>query len=360
MNLEFDHHQFEGHGKYPVSATSGIAFSDYDRMHTESHKAKPTAWVPPFALNDKQLQAVLLRRAWRYAFHLLPFPENVNREELNRAATGKALKGYAIKPGAPPVQHEMRDRHIAAVRRAGGYMELQAAIAFRAWRLGQDSVAVADSLGMTPWAVRVQLWRLRDVAKKLGFEVGRAGYTTGLTRSTRIDIAQAVEMYNNGSTIKEISAHCGYAGGSGCGAVRQRLRAAGVKMRNQGRPKPPTLVDVKLAARLRNEGMTFTEIAKQFGCAHMTVHNALCHAGLHMRITAFRPRKRRPKGSLVDVQLAAHLRGEGMSYKAIAKQFGCTLTTIFSALCRAGLHVRVMPPRKNRATIGSAVVKSEP
>ncbi len=236
--LHFDLHQFQSRGKFPVSAESKIAFEDFSRMHSEYRGKNPTSFVPPFALNDKQLQAVLLRRAWAYVRHgPNVFPDNASREEINRAATAKALKGYAIRENAAPIQHEMRDKHIAAVRRAGGYMELLAAIAFRAWRLGQDSVAVGDSLGMTPWTVRVHLWRLRDVAKKLGFDVGRAGYTAGMTRSSRINMEQAVEMYNNGLSIRQIALQVGYTGYySGNSRIRQLLVAAGIELRAKKKP----------------------------------------------------------------------------------------------------------------------------
>jgi hypothetical protein len=43
-----------------------------------------------------------------------------------------------------------------------------------------NSIEVSESLGMTPQAVRVNLWRMRDAAKSLGFDVGRAGYTAGM------------------------------------------------------------------------------------------------------------------------------------------------------------------------------------
>jgi hypothetical protein len=184
--LLFDNYQFEGRGAYPVSAETRIAFDDYWRsMHCEQHRAKPAPWVPPFALNDKQLQKVLLMRAWRYIHNGSPMPHNVKREEVNREATAKALRGYGIRDDAPPIQHVIQDKHKTAVRKAGGLLAMHAAIAFRAWRLGMDSVAVAETLGMTPQAVRQALWRMRDTARRLGLDVGHAGYTAGKKRVPR-------------------------------------------------------------------------------------------------------------------------------------------------------------------------------
>ena len=76
-----------------------------------------------------------------------------------------------------------------AVRRAGGYLQLQGAIAFRAWRLHQDSITVADSLGLTSMNIRVTLQRLRDTAEQLGFPVGKHHPTRGTKRrkSNRVE-----------------------------------------------------------------------------------------------------------------------------------------------------------------------------
>lgn len=176
--------------RYPVSAeyspdgweSPGIAFEDYTRCHTEQHLGRLPHWVPEFALNTEQLQIVLMARAWRYAHGTAPFPQNTNWERLNEAATARALRGFEIHPAASANQFAKRDKHIEAVQRAGGYLQLQGAIAFRAWRLNQDSVTVADSLGLTSVSVRVTLERLRATAEQLGFPTGKQGYTRGTKR----------------------------------------------------------------------------------------------------------------------------------------------------------------------------------
>lgn len=179
-DLQFDRHQFDGpqHRQYPASAKTRISFDDYQRMQTAQHKGV-SPWVPPFALNDRQLRQVLLVRAWRYVHGGMTLPENVDKDVLNKKATARALAGHKISEKAEARQHEIAKTHIAAVRRAGGLMQLWAAVAFRAWRLRQDSVAVAESLSITPYHVRITLCRLRAVAKELGFEIGRAGHRAG-------------------------------------------------------------------------------------------------------------------------------------------------------------------------------------
>jgi hypothetical protein len=243
-DLHFDPYQFAGRGRFPVSAATSIAFTDYQRMHTETHNVNPAAWVPPFALNDKQLQKVLLLRAWRYT-HKRGRPQEADRDKINADATAKALKGNSVAADAPAIQREMVKAHIAAVRKAGGYMQLHAAISFRSWRLGLNSPEVAESLGMTPYAVRVALWRLRDAAKELGFDVGRVGHTAGTKRKPPkpqrkpkrecrrgrpqlIDSARAVALYHRGMSLTDIAVQFGYKRWTGLGSVRHALLVAGV------------------------------------------------------------------------------------------------------------------------------------
>jgi hypothetical protein len=178
--------------QYPVSATytpdgwesPGLAYEDYTRCHKEQHLGRQPQWVPEFALNANQLQIVLMVRAWHYVYGIRQFSQNEKEgwEELNRAATEKALRGRVIKAEADAEQFAKIDRHIEAVKRAGGYLQLQGAVAFRAWRLNQDSITVADSLGLTSMNVRVILQRLRNTAEQLGFPVGKHHPTRGTTR----------------------------------------------------------------------------------------------------------------------------------------------------------------------------------
>jgi hypothetical protein len=94
-------------------------------------------------------------------------------------ATQLALRGWKID--ASPVQHKNIVEHIAAVKRAGGYLELQAAIAFWAWRLGQESPTIATGVGLTPTNVRQALCRMKRIAFTLGFDTGAANHRRGAT-----------------------------------------------------------------------------------------------------------------------------------------------------------------------------------
>jgi hypothetical protein len=158
--------------RFPVSADSHIAYEDFSRMHQEDHAARQSRWVPPFALNTSQLRRVLLVRCWRYVHNQTPVPAILNWQELNRAATAHTLEPHKILVTSPLLQKLMYARHVEAVIRAGGYLAFQSAVAYRSWRLGQDSVTVAESLGVSPQCVRANLQRLRDIGRMLGFDCG--------------------------------------------------------------------------------------------------------------------------------------------------------------------------------------------
>ena len=183
-DLNFQPWQFMGAGQnLAACAETEISMNDFSRMQTIHTSVKRGGWVPPFALNIEQLKKVLLLRAWRYVYGgSRPFPKTASLQELNRAATKHALANRNIGVGAPALQHQMNASHVLAVKRAGGYLELQAAIAFRCWRLGGDSVTVGESLSVSPCSVRGNLQRLRDKARETGYDVGKEHHARGKKR----------------------------------------------------------------------------------------------------------------------------------------------------------------------------------
>ena len=158
--------------RHPVSAESNIAYEDFSRMHRENHAARQSKWVPPFALNTSQLRRVLLVRCWRYLHNHTPVPETLDWQEMKKAATAHTLQPHKILPESPLVQKLMYARHVAAVIKCGGYLQFQSALAWRAWRLGMSSVDIAESLNISPQCVRINLQRLRDIARFLNFDCG--------------------------------------------------------------------------------------------------------------------------------------------------------------------------------------------
>lgn len=179
-DLNFDPYQFANHQSHAVEAeytqegwtSNGIAFEDYQRMQAQSSSVtiRHRRWRPAFAASDEKLRRVLLHKAWSYVHNRhSSLPDDW--KTVNAAATKKALE--LLKVGfkyCPAHKRGESAAHVAAVKHAGGYLELLAALAYRAWRLGQDSVGVAEALHMTPQSVRVNLQRMCDVARSLGYE----------------------------------------------------------------------------------------------------------------------------------------------------------------------------------------------
>jgi hypothetical protein len=244
-NLHFDQHQFAGRRSQPVEAqytlegwsSNGIAFEDYARMSSRSSSVSPRhkRWTPAFAASDEKLRRVLLHRAWLYLHGVTNGSAPDDRQAINAAATRKALELSKVSFGScSPRKRAENDAHISAVKRAGGYLALQSALAYRAWRLGQDSCAIAETLGMSPQAVRVNLQRLCEVARKLGYETFRRHYSFGRQRPKRdrrpavIDAEHIIALYKAGKNVNQIAQAIGYEKYHGNNRVRGILERAGV------------------------------------------------------------------------------------------------------------------------------------
>lgn len=180
--LTFDLFQFAKRSK-AVSAESGIAFSDYGRMHSFGIKGKrrQREFAPAFANNSEQLRKVLAVSAFRYCRGgRAPFPEGITLAELRSMADAKFNQWQSRRlDNFPAVEQEMVRRHIRSVERAGGYLHLHAAVAYRSWKLGYTSGQVASELQMTAPGVRLVLYRLSKIAKSLGFETAKTGKWLG-------------------------------------------------------------------------------------------------------------------------------------------------------------------------------------
>jgi hypothetical protein len=126
---------------------------------------------PTFYSNKKQLEAVLLSRAWSYvhagrSIFDIQF-RSLDIGELNEIATDRALRGSGVNE----LQWPTWEKHIRAVKRFGGYLQYQQRVADTAWGEGKQSKEVAALLDITPAMVRQILHRLTITASCLGFDV---------------------------------------------------------------------------------------------------------------------------------------------------------------------------------------------
>lgn len=245
-SLNFDVFQFAGRRSQPVEAeytlegwsSNGIAFEDYERMSSRSSSVplRHRRWTPAFAASNEKLQRVLKHRAWLYLHGCLSAATQPGDwQTLNAAATKKALELSKVSfSNCAAHKRAENEAHMAAVKRAGGYLALQAAIAYRAWRLGQDSCAIAETLGMSPQGVRVNLQRICEVARKLGYETFGRHYSFGRLRPKRnrrpavINAEHIIAFYKEGKNVSEIAQAIGYPKNHGNNRVRHALMKAGI------------------------------------------------------------------------------------------------------------------------------------
>ncbi len=199
----------------PVSTR--IDFGDYARMGTERHVARRHArWTPAFAANDVQLRKVIAQRLWNFiqgvgigrndgSGHVPDELVNDWQRLCRMADEVEEQRARRDISHLSTYQQQLIRTHRESVKRAGGYAELQAAIAYRSWRLGQDSVAVGESLGMSPQSVRVNLQRMSEMARRLGFEVFPYHKSRGVLRILRGNMKRATVVKHIGR-LKSLAA----------------------------------------------------------------------------------------------------------------------------------------------------------
>lgn len=138
--------------------------SDFARMRTIYRPGRRVR-VPAWANNQAVIRHVLCARAWTLLHsYSKPMPPMLNYKFLD----SQVSEVVAIRAKANPCESNLR--MLAAVRRAGTYLQLNSIILWRAWRLGEDCVTIADDLGLAKSAVHGMLNRLRDTAARLGLD----------------------------------------------------------------------------------------------------------------------------------------------------------------------------------------------
>lgn len=177
--------EYEGNGEF---SSPGIAFSDYSRMSTYSHKLERARRLetPEWALNENKLRALMINyiedRAYQAAY---ANREGTEKERLARAVQklsernklltktlGPLCKEYVTLKNATPHSDEdlrrLRKLEIAiegtdsTIRTNAEITTRVAGVIYYYYRLGYSSVDTAAPLGMKPPAVRVMLGRLHD------------------------------------------------------------------------------------------------------------------------------------------------------------------------------------------------------
>ena len=221
--LSFDQHQFAGRRARAVTKETGIAFSDYGRMHTDRRSAQSFSRVPAFALDENKLAQVLKQVAWQYAHVSGPCPEEVSLEQLKIDADKRHKAYLAARRLAhlSDYQRNLIEAHARSIEKAGGYLQMYASVAWQAWRRRMSSVDIACETGMSPGAVRQLLSRMNKIGRNLFPELAlpvstRACRTVAANRCKRGDpipsrflIEEVVALLQAGKTQQEVATELG-------------------------------------------------------------------------------------------------------------------------------------------------------
>lgn len=322
---------------HPVAASTGISFEDYQRMGTERHRMRQSKTVPAFAQNETMLRRVILVKCWKYAKRG-PLPDDMTLAALDADATKKALNCPVGFFNAPISQQEKGARHAEAIKRAGGFAAFVGAIAYRAWRLRWNSMAVAREMGITSVNVRQVLSRLVRVAEELGFPsfetqhhsrgvaknyknpMGRDGRmyetfkgpTTNAADTFEVSplLMQAAALRTEGKTIKEIIS--ALDGRVTTHTLSRYLSRLGVLF-------PRQALDVERFNTMSKEGLSLAAIAREFGMKKTTLQSKVKvyrHVHGFDSIQTTKPvRGRQP--SRINIEQLTALRQDGKTYREI-------------------------------------------
>jgi len=387
--LRYDTFQFAGRKNYPVHvefgsgevrSTSGVSFEDYARMHTETHGNRAATIRRNFdrawAHDDSKVRAVLvrameIRAGFRYPRHgtdaeRLAVAQKTIQERVCPALK-KSLNGmcgrYAMmrKMGTPQSELEQLEK---IIKGADTQMRLTARIAaitvgiiYRYFRLGDDSVAVGNALGIEAGHVRKIIHGLENCAGELGF-TNRANLPNyrppnrlseeERERRARMQKAKrerrALAHREERERLQRAQLENRERAREQFNQLRReryvlaRAKGANREQANRFRKQPNKSARIALlveAATLRKEGWSYARIAalKKFNYADANgVWLALKRAGL---LEMTEPKKGEHKGRLADVESIKRLRDAGHTLEAIATMFGVAYSSVWMCLDRA-------------------------
>jgi transposase len=258
----------------PVSIESGIAWSDMERMQTQYRSAAVTRYSDyTWAMSDKKVQQVIAAHVAAVA-SARKIPETL--EQL------KALDTLAVSRLVVN-RSEASRKCAAAAKRVGGLAPYLAALIYRAIRLGENSVAIAQEMNVSPWGVRETICRLNQTALKLA-----------------------------DGTFSLCDTEIRYP-------------------RRNGKRGPQCRWNFQAAIPLRKSGLSYKEIAAKFGVHEQTVLGAFMKAGMKFP----RARRCRPKGHKFPHLQAVELFRQGVNCSEIGRMFGVHPSSVWVCVHRS-------------------------
>jgi len=324
IGAQFDGHEFRGRG---------ISYEDYSRMGTvtrkgwsiQSRRTLPTERL--WALDDAKVRAVLVRTLEIRAGLRKP-QTGTDSERLARAqkaiqervcpslkVTLNGMCGrYALmrKMGVPPSELESLEKTIkgadTALRIASQIPAITVGIIYRYFRLGDDSVAVADALGITPVHVRKIIFNLENCAGELGY-VKRANLPK---RDYRLLSEEE----------RERRARLKLAHREECDRLKLAQREERIRRRGRRREE---------YERVRRERY---QEARARGATREEANRARRNPNRRARISLIEPTLVANRGRLAHVDIK-RLHSAGHSLRAIARMYGVHPSSVSERLQRA-------------------------
>lgn len=150
-----------------LTAETKISYGDLEHMSlTKRSQQHLQRTIPQWAFSKEAIQAVVLAKLKRYRRFT-----GCKKSEIEKASGLTALETLARKSQRRIRRFDspqFRSYHVAAHLKSVNTRSLAALWIFEiysAYRLGRNSVDIAQQLGITAWGVRQHLFRLNQVAR---------------------------------------------------------------------------------------------------------------------------------------------------------------------------------------------------
>jgi hypothetical protein len=179
--LHFDPYQFAGRESCPVSAATGISWQDFGAMQVQERRlfANRRRSAPAWAVSDSLLQEVIVAyletRAQigtgtgTLAERLARARESMSNQlpQLNATLDKLCHEYVTVKDSARKQELQTQIESWDTQVRVAKNPALLAAVVYFYYRVGLNSVGVAEELGLKPPHVRMLVYRMGEIAEEL-------------------------------------------------------------------------------------------------------------------------------------------------------------------------------------------------
>lgn len=184
-DLHFDAHQFDRPKISQLVMKANLDYLPDAGMRIVGRKQyRPSRWIPEWAHNESKFREVILKRAWHWCRSGRPFPTTVKFDEVFAACNRKLelLKKSRFNSEYAS-RHETLSKHIAAIERAGGYLQMITSLAYLSFRAGLEAPDIAAQMDLSKACVRTHILRLNQAAERLGYQQHVRHHTKGIVRA---------------------------------------------------------------------------------------------------------------------------------------------------------------------------------